>query len=396
MPPRIRRVLGSGIRTRAILVTGVVVSAMGSVVLIARAAPSRPDRAVTVSTSRPPSPTATATPSPSPTPTVTSTPSTTSTVAAAPVRLTPTAVAPKPTPRPVPTTPKPAAPKPVAAPAAVPANLSTYQGLGAWVSLYDFDFTKAPIDPKDAVSEMAGRGVQTLYLQTSRWNLPDDITDSDKIGDFIEAAHAHGIRVVGWYLPGFADVGLDVRRSLAVLHFTTPKGQHFDGLAPDIEDKSAVNHNVAAFDAGIVAYSKALRSAAGSGVALGAIVPDAVNNQRYPAGWVGFPWPEIARDYDVIMPMGYWSVTKSSCSQSYDAGAYTRNVAATTTSLMGVTKPMLVVGGVGDCVTTGEVQGYVTAAKATGIGASIYSFETLQHNAGASAMWKALQTAIRH
>ena len=71
---------------------------------------------------------------------------------------------------------------------------------------------------------------------------------------------------------------------MAVINFKTPNGQHFDGLAPDIEDKSAVNHNVAAFDAGIVAYSRALRAATGANVALGAIVPDAVNNERLPAG----------------------------------------------------------------------------------------------------------------
>jgi hypothetical protein len=292
------------------------------------------------------------------------------------------------------------APKPAAvAPRSVPSTpgLIAYRGLGAWVSLYDFVFTNAPIDPAQATQAMANRGVQTLYLQTSRWNLPDDITGADLVAQFIERAHDHGIRVVGWYLPGFADVNLDVRRSMAVINFKTPNGQHFDGLAPDIEDRSAVNHNVAAFDAGIVAYSKALRAAAGTNVALGAIVPDAVNNQRLPIAWVGFPWPEIARDYDVIMPMGYWSVTKgSNCSQQYDAGAYTRNVASTTISLMGVTKPMLVVGGVGDCNTVAEVQGYAAAASSVGIGASIYSFETVQGSAGATAMWKSLQTAIRH
>jgi hypothetical protein len=182
-----------------------------------------------------------------------------------------------------------------------------------------------------------------------------------------------------------------------VINFTTPKGQHFDGLAPDIEDKNAVNHNLLAFNAGIAAYSRALRAAVGSRAALGAIVPDAVNNERYPQGWVGFPWPEIAKNFDVIMPMGYWSVTKgSNCSLQYDAGAYTRNVASTTISLMGVTKPLLVVGGVGNCDTVAEVQGYVAAANSVGIGASIYSFETVENNAGATAMWRALQTAVRH
>jgi hypothetical protein len=130
---------------------------------------------------------------------------------------------------------------------------------------------------------------------------------------------------------------------------------------------------------------------------LGAIVPDAVNNRRFPPGWVGFPWPEIARDYDVIMPMGYWSVTKTTghCGSEYDAGAYTRDVIATTTALMGVPKPMLVVGGVGDCDTLKEVQGYVAAQNALGIGASIYSFQTVEDNAEAAGFWRALQTARR-
>jgi hypothetical protein len=265
------------------------------------------------------------------------------------------------------------------------------------VSLYDFVFTKEPMDPATGTAAMARRGVQTLYIQTSRWNLPDDITGAAVTARFIEEAHARGIRVVGWYLPGFANVGLDVARSLAVLRFTTPRGQHFDGLAPDIEDQNAVDHNVPVFDAGIVAYSRGLRAAIGSGVALGAIVPDAVNNRRFPQGWVGFPWPEIARDYDVILPMGYWSVTKHAgrCGSEYDASAYTRDVVATTTSLMGTTRPMLVVGGVGDCDTLAEVQGYVAAQKAVGIGASIYSFQTVEDNANAEGFWKALQTARR-
>ena len=97
------------------------------------------------------------------------------------------------------------------------------------------------------------------------------------------------------------------------------------------------------------------------------------------------------------MPMGYWSVTKHAgqCGAEYDAGAYTRDVIATTTSLMGATRPMLVVGGVGDCDTLAEVQGYVGAQKALGIGASIYSFRTVEDNANADGFWKSLQTARR-
>jgi hypothetical protein len=291
---------------------------------------------------------------------------------------------------------------PAAKPAQPPGQAATlidYEGLGAWVSLYDFALTAQPIDPAQATAAMAADGVQTLYLQTTRWNLPGPVYDAPVQSEFIEDAHAHGMKVVGWYLPGFADTGLDVANSLGVIDFRTPKGQGFDGLSLDIEDKSAVGGNVAAFDAGIVAFSKKLRSSVGPGAVLGAIVPDAVNNERYPPGWVGFPWPQIAQDYSVVIPMDYWSVTKSPSDclgVSYDAGAYTRAVYNTTISLMGTQKPMLMAGGVGDCDTLGEVQGYVSAAKSLGsLGAGIYSFETVEHNPSGSAMWKALQAARR-
>jgi hypothetical protein len=244
---------------------------------------------------------------------------------------------------------------------------------------------------------MAAHGVQTLYIETGRWSTPPGIDDPSAIAAFIDDAHGHGIRVVGWYLPGFANIPLDVSNSLAVLNFRTPSGQRFDGLAEDIEDPSALGWNRAAFNAGIIAFSQRLRAAVGPGTALGAIVLDAVNNERAPLLWAGFPWPQIAEDYTVIMPMAYWSVTKPSRSCTaiqYDAGSYVRDVYRTTTSLMGTTKPMVIVGGVGDCDTLAEVQQYVAAAKSLGtLGASVYSFETVEHNPAGAGMWAALQAA---
>jgi hypothetical protein len=293
--------------------------------------------------------------------------------------------------------PAPAAAAPGAPAAGAGPSLTAYQGLGAWVSLYDFAETAAPIDPAQATAAMAAHGVQTLYIETGRWSTPPGIDDPGAIAAFIDDAHAHGIRVVGWYLPGFANIPLDVSNSLAVLNFRTPSGQRFDGLAEDIEDPSAVGWNRAAFNAGIIAFSQRLRAAVGPGTALGAIVLDAVNNERAPLLWAGFPWPQIAQDYSVIMPMAYWSVTKPSRSCTAiqdDAGSYVRDVYHTTTSLMGVTKPMVIVGGVGDCDTLAEVQQYVAAAKALGtLGASVYSFETVEHNPAGAGMWAALQAA---
>ena len=382
-----------GPRTRAALSASVVLLAMVSILLVARAqAPGAP-APVGVRTPVPASGGVTMTATAQAELTTATAQVTQTASAPGAVTVTATAAPPAP-PRPVPSpSPRPAPPPPSGP------SLITYKGLGAWVSLYDFAFTTNPIDPAEATSLMASHGVQTLYLQTSRWNLPAPVYDSGVEAQLIQDAHAHGIKVVGWYLPGFADARADVANALAVLNFRTSSGQRFDGLALDIEDKSAVGGSVSAFDAGIVTFSRDLRAAVGHGVALGAIVPDAVNNQRYPAGWVGFPWPEIARDYDVVMPMAYWSVTKpsSSClATQEDTAAYTRSVYHTTITLMGTTKPILLVGGVGDCDTLAEVQGYVTTAKSLGtLGAGIYSFETVEHNPSWSGMWKALQAARR-
>jgi hypothetical protein len=82
--------------------------------------------------------------------------------------------------------------------------------------------------------------VRTLFLQTGLWSESPDILYPRGVDSFLDHAHTRGIRVVGWYLPGFADIDHDLRASLAVLAYTSPSGQHFDGFAPDIEDLSAI------------------------------------------------------------------------------------------------------------------------------------------------------------
>lgn len=276
-------------------------------------------------------------------------------------------------------------------------SIDAYRGLGAWVSLYDFALGGTTINPAQATAAMAAHGVQTLYIQTGRWNLSPGVNDPPDQAKFIEDAHSHGIKVVGWYLPGFGDIGKDLANSEAVLSFKTPSGQHFDGLALDIEDKSNFGYNVFGFDSAVSTFSDKLRAAVGPKQALGAITVDAVNDERAPSAWVGFPWPEIAKDYDVVMPMAYWSVTKpsSTClSIQDDAGDYVRRVDSLTTSLMGKAKPMVILGGIGDCNTLNEVQEYVTAGKSLGtLGAGIYSFETVERNPAGAKMWAALQAA---
>jgi hypothetical protein len=273
-----------------------------------------------------------------------------------------------------------------------PAGLSAYQGLGAWVDLYHYG-AAADDPPASVVRSMAARGVRNLYIETARWNSAGALDHPTELGAFIDAAHGSGIKVVGWYMPGFADIPTDVQRSLAVLTFTSPGGQHFDGFAADIEDRSATRTQDQ-FNAGIAAYASAVRQAVGPGVTLGAIVPDAKNNERAPAYWAGFPWPQIGDNFDVVQPMAYWSVTKRArtcLSAQMDVTSYMNEVIDRTDSLMGRSRPIAPMGGVAYCDTQQEVADYVRTLQARGaIGGGLYDFYALEGNPHAATLWSEL------
>lgn len=275
---------------------------------------------------------------------------------------------------------------------AAPSGLSAYQGLAGWIDLYDYGAAGEPA-PATYVSEMAARGVKTVYVQTARWSSTSDMDFPAAIGQLIDAAHAQGLKVVGWYLPGFGNQATDLRRSLAVLTYTSPGGGHFDGFAADIEDHGDTA-TIGQFNSGIIAYAQALRAAVPAGTVLGAIVPDVKNNERAPAHWAGFPWPQIGQNFDVILPMSYWSVTKrpSSClSAQLDVTSYMDQVIDTTDSLMGQTKPMAPMGGIANCDTAKEVGEYVGVLRAKGaIGGGLYDFPTLQARSDANTVWSEL------
>src|SRR4051812_39055251 len=121
------------------------------------------------------------------------------------------------------------APAPVERP-----GVGAYNGTGAWIDRYDFARLE---DPEMAVAEMSDYGVKTLYVETASWRVPRrvDIVAPAATAELIAAAHAEGMNVVSWYLPGFKDLRMDMRRIRAALHFTTPEGQTFDSFALDIE-----------------------------------------------------------------------------------------------------------------------------------------------------------------
>ncbi len=164
-------------------------------------------------------------------------------------------------------------------------DLTPYDGLGTWVDIWDAAVWKSP---EAAVAAMRARGVVTLYLETSNYSRTVDLVRPAMLGRFLDAAHAAGLRVVAWYLPSFANVARDLRRSLAAVDFRSENGEAFDSFALDIE--ASVVKPAARRTARVLALTSSLRAAAGSDYALGAIIPAPRGMDLNPRYWPGFPY----------------------------------------------------------------------------------------------------------
>ena len=306
---------------------------------------------------------------------------------AEPIRLGDPLPAPPPTttlaPPPAPTTVPFAAPRAVttAAPTrpdrgfavAPSAGLAPYAGLGTWVDVYDWSATytreAGPQVGPETVDLMAAEGVQTLYIQASKHDAPDDILEGDRLAAIIARAQARGIRVVAWYLPTLVDPSADLRRLLAIAALPV------EGLAVDIEARNV--DDVTERNRRLVQLSADLRAAL-PGRALGGIVlPPVVMEEVNPNYWPGFPWREIAPYYDVWQTMGYWTNRKAS-SGWRDAYAYTmENVLRLRRNLGLPEAPVHPIGGIGDRTTTQDLAGFHRAAvESASIGGSLYDWRT--------------------
>jgi len=205
-----------------------------------------------------------------------------------------------------------------ARPEARPAALAVYGGLGSWLDIFaGRDWWQ----PASVVTTLQAHGVRTLYLQTSNYSQAQDVMRPTAVAHLIDAAHASGIQVVGWYLPSFADPALDARRSLAAIRFRTPNGGRFDSFALDIE--SSFVRNVGLRNARLLALSRLLRRTVPSGYPLGAIVPSPVGMRHHPTYWPRFPFAQLAQSFDAILPMAYFTHYTHTANGAY---AYARDV----------------------------------------------------------------------
>src|SRR5690606_12099417 len=98
-------------------------------------------------------------------------------------------------------------------------RMQVFVGLGAWWDVYDWSptFTNGPNPLKlHDVDRLAANGVQTLYIQPATFRHPALVLDPGLLRSIVDRAHAHGMRVVGWYLPRFYDMKDDLDRMVAM------------------------------------------------------------------------------------------------------------------------------------------------------------------------------------
>ena len=259
----------------------------------------------------------------------------------------------------------------ISAPSSASARPSTdaYRGTGAWIDIYDGPVL---VDPADTVATLALYGVRTIYVETANYRNPvaGSIAYPLALGPLIDSAHASGMKVVAWYLPGLKNRKRDVRRSLDAIRFTSATGGRFDSFALDIESNAV--RSIATRNRRARSLSKRLHTAAGRRFPLGAIVPDSRSTSvSLPSVWPHFPYRRLRPLYDVFLPMTYSSARGRGAQFVY---LYTRaNIEYLRAVTGDAALPVHVIGGLANKLTFGEDQAVVRAAGDTGaLGASFY------------------------
>ena len=262
--------------------------------------------------------------------------------------------------------------------AAEQGDSTVFGGLGTWVDIYDRAVYAAP---ERTAQRMATRRIKTVWVETANFGASVDVVDPVRLGRFVDALHARGVRVVAWYLPGHVKPALDSRRALAMLAFRTPQGGEFDGIALNIE--STRLRNVALRSRRAVALTEEVRSAAGDTPL--AIVPfNPRGLERRPSTWPGFPWAQLAESVDAFAPMIYTGGAFRGFDATY---GYVTRALRLLRAQTGDDVRIHVAGGVADRLGTEELAGFAAAVSDDGatIGVSLYDWMTTQPRA-----WQAL------
>ena len=244
-----------------------------------------------------------------------------------------------------------------------------FGGLGTWVDVYDTGLYRTP----DLVAgRLAARGVRTAWVETANDRSVADVVEPAGLGRLVDALHARGIKVVAWYLPGHDRHARDVRRARAMLSFRTPQGASFDGVALDIE--SLRLKNVSLRTSRALDLVRRLRSEAGS-TPIAAITYPPRAFERHLSWWPSFPWAELAKRVDALVPMLY----TGGGFKGYDATyGYVARSLRLLRNAVGATIPVHAAGGVANRMSGEELRAFTDAVldDGTATGWSLYDLQT--------------------
>ena len=174
---------------------------------------------------------------------------------------------------------------------AEPARGAVFSGTGVWIDIWDA-YEKTP-DKVVAIAQQ--QGVSVIYVETANAKSKVDVVNPAPLKQLVVLAHAAGIRVVPWYLPGFQKPKVDRRRLAAAM--AIGGAEAVDGIAVDIEATYVKNPSLRAQRAAaLVAWLRATYPKA----AIGAITPSPVNMY-----WPIFPYDALRTSADAFLPMCY-------------------------------------------------------------------------------------------
>jgi hypothetical protein len=145
------------------------------------------------------------------------------------------------------------------------------------------------------VAKAKATGLTHLYVRMgSAWDGFNVAPFMDKI---LPAAHAAGIKVIGWDFPKLDPMGPDIDRAKAMINYRTPSGHKIDAFSPDIESPA---EGTRLTPENAKRYGAALREVAGPDYTLIVTVPRPAKERPT------HPYNEIVAGYDAIAPMIYW------------------------------------------------------------------------------------------
>ncbi len=273
--------------------------------------------------------------------------------------------------------------------------VDVYRGYGAWVDVFDYDPAYAGASPAIGPADfavMADLGVGTVYLQAARLDdrTPQGLVDPWRLAELVFSAHRRGLSVVAWYLPRFGDDTADLERLVAMHEFEV-MGERFDGLAVDIEwTGDGIDHETRTTR--LLSLTTGVRARVGNDPVAAITPPPVLMEVVNPDFWPGFPWAELGPQYDVWMPMSYWSFRSDSSGYGDGYTYHEESVRRLRANIGDENALVHGIGGIGGVdgiddetetaeprATIGEVERFLDALTDTGsIGGSIYDWDTLE------------------